>query len=840
MLYNEQRDYINQLAVAPTEKDAILDIFERQYEKAILLRQLTQFSGTCRLRETLQHGALQAFQDIFKTYKNAIREKSDAIAIKDENGQPQLASEYAIKYYQCLMAEHSALLDAFPALKKQMQDFGVELDSFGMTHGAGHVGQDSTVHINVWNSIFNALKQEEAFRDFSIVRQLQNRSYESLSSEERKSLQKQLRDGSAESRQVLSMILQNSIDPKHQRELERLELALQNQDMVENIIISNSESAANILEVESLLSVFPDKKHTIRVVPLLEKRLDLENYEAILTALIKSRIRAKLEEAFDNNNANILRLLYDTFGLRFKHDILTVVESSDRLGFKRFLSENQLLRDYLKDTIVEVMVGFSDTERVSGLAALISVQQVQEDIIHLVQDFGLQPKLYHGPGGDINRGGLRRRDEKATLQGNARSNMLATPSSTARYRETQFYQAYKNKSNPSRIMEFTGKPQHIQEWIAECKNHGADFYEHLHNTKTGLGKLLGFMLGQGAHWIVNILNSSSRATQRGIAEHHGDRTASVQTGGIRPEAFIDPDKPRAITATQIKEMLRDNIHLLMGNGLRKLGLERAERLYDTSETIRDLVIKTMDGIARFDASFAEFALLSDYPGLLPNSPAERTQWAGECASKYSDLLQNIDIEKMIKNKDSKDQVLHMMSRLFAFIQEESHEVKQFLMKMNRSLHRGNPTDILSPYPALKEQEEDAIREVQPLCTILARQTLHVSRGRNLDQVYRGLNEEKHADSELSGVGRLIGNVGAGITAFRIMPPALSEKSLLDINDDLRQGVTRGEVEAANLGRGRERGNIFKFFDSNAKAGLEKMLKKHIDESKDVRAGIKYK
>jgi phosphoenolpyruvate carboxylase len=850
--YDEQKSFIEQVEINATEKEKILALFSEQHKAANRLKQLTQFSGTYRIQETLHQGDLQKFQETFKNYKNAVRERSDAITIEDSDGQTHLPTEFALKQYHAILQKHAALLDHNSKLNMQMRHFGIQLSCFGMTHGAGHIRQDSSVYMKVWGFIFNHLKQEAVSQNFSFLDILHDRRYEDLTENERENLHKRLRNGSVESQQVLSRIRQNYIDMKYknhaqfnlvQRELERLELALKNKDMVENVIISNSESAANILEVDSLLNVFPDQRNEITVVPLLEKRQDLENYEAILTSLIKSKIQKKLETAYDNQIASITTLLHETSGVTSRSDIANLIEGSDRQGFKLFLVKNPLMRDYLKDTQIEVMVGFSDTERVSGLPALISVQQVQEDFIHLAQDFGLQPKLYHGPGGDANRGGLRRRDEKATLQGNARSNMLATPHSTLRFRETQFYQAYKNKSQPARRTEFTNKPAHIQELITECKNRGADFYEHLHDTEAGLGKLLGFMLGQGVHWMVNILNSSSRATQRGIAENQGDRTASVQTGGMRPEAFIHPDKPRAISATQIKEMLRDNIHLLMGSGygLRKLGKDRAERLYDTSATMRDLFLKTLVGLARTDFSIAETALFSSHPELKPKNQAEREEWAHECKTQYSLQLKNMNIEEMIKTPAGKQQVLIMMSRLFAFIQVESEKTQRFISRIYRTIYPEKyshhatsqvkkPTDILAPYPALQAVEEDAVQEVEPLSQILARQNQHVSDGKNLDQIYRSLNEEKPSTSKLTGVGRLLGNVGAGITAFRIMPPAMYDTKALDLSEDMRNGVTRAESEAVKLGKeityGKKGKNISQFFPASTINKLENMFDKH--------------
>jgi hypothetical protein len=271
---------------------------------------------------------------------------------------------------------------------------------------------------------------------------------------------------------------------------------------------------------------------------------------------------------------------------------------------------------------------------------LISIQQVQEDIMILTADFGVSAKLYHGGGGDVNRGGLRRRDEKGTLQGNARSNVLNTPEAAKRFRETQFYHTYRLKSNAATLMEFTNLPPHIRKWIDKCKKEGADLYENLHDTERGLGTLFGFMLGRGAHWLVTMLNSSSRATQRGISDNHGDRTASVQTGGIRPESYIHPDKPRAITATQLKEVLRDYIGVLIGpgHGLMQLGKEEALKIFDSSETVRDMFFKVLIGLTLVDLSFMQHALFADHPKYIASSEEETKLWAEEFEKDHDRLV----------------------------------------------------------------------------------------------------------------------------------------------------------------------------------------------------------
>jgi hypothetical protein len=720
------------------------------------------------------------------------------------------------------------LFAIFPELKRPVRHFGIQLRCYGMTYGVGHIRQDSSIYVKVWETLLEDLKADEEFGRY--LEDLKDKEfdhpdplllvragkYSKLASKDKLALQKILQE---KDYGILNYIYRKNYARKYHElaqahpnsdyswvcsELERIEMALRHRDMFENIIISNSECAANIFEVESLLRIFPAYHHDLVIVPLLEKRIDLENYEIILTDMIKIRIQDKVKQLFQTEDSGDVTQLKEIFKLSTLSEINNVVNDFNRQTIKEFLKLNEALRSYLQTIVIEVMCGYSDTERVSGLAALISIQQVQEDIMNLTADFGVSAKLYHGGGGDVNRGGLRRRDAKGTLQGNARSNLLNTPEATRRFRETQFYHTYKLKSDPKNLMEFTHLPPYIRQWINECKNEGAYLYEHLHDIENGLGKLFGFMLGRGAHWLVTMLNSSSRATQRGIAENHGDRTASVQTGGIRPESYIHPDKPRAITATQLKEVLRDYIGVLVGPGagLKKLGKEKALKIFDSSETVRDMFFKVLIGLTLADLSFMEHALFAEHPNYISSNEEEILLWAKAFDEDTERLAILIN-----ENAFAADNELLMLalSRLFAYIKVIINETKAFMFELMHSIYlyeyeknsarlSTQPIDLLLPFPDWKKQTEDTIRELMPLSYLLARQNIHVAKGVNLDELYSGLNDTKVPHSKLTGVGRLLGDLGAGITAGRIMMPGYYETTYLNYKDNLRHGVARVDLE----------------------------------------------
>jgi hypothetical protein len=528
------------------------------------------------------------------------------------------------------------------------------------------------------------------------------------------------------------------------QELDRLSLAARDPGMVECVIISNTQSASDILGVESLLRIFT-RTNRIRVIPLVETPDDLRNLEKIF------------------------------------HDYVN--------------GNNELSR------LIEFMFGYSDTERVYGLLALMTLQEYQERFLQLAKQFNLDAKIFHGPGGDVNRGGLQMRPAKGTLQGNARSNVLNSEESTLRYLETLFAATYQNKTNPASFIKFNTMPLHIQKLAHQYEKHGSEFYVHLHDTENGLGKLLGFMFGQGINSIVEILNSSSRASQRGGEKNKvEDRTASVQSGGKRSQGYVNPDKLRAITATQVKEMLRDYLDVIGAvYGLRKLDddkkTQNAEKLYDMSATVRDIFNKILWAMSRADLSITSQAFFAGHPEFLPRDHHERKQWAKECRETYPAILHDMKMEDVVVTQ--KPELMRMLSRFFALIEEEYQQSYEYMFRILRSMYPDDaparftrPTDLLFPFPEAKAETEDMVSEVEPLSLLLARLNRHLMDGRNLDELYLGVNEMKTEMYGLSGVGRLIGNIGAGITAFRMM----SAES--NIQEKIRCGVVRAEQEAA--------------------------------------------
>lgn len=809
--FNALISKVSTLNVDEGNRNKLVEIITDQLNTAQALVELTRFSGSYRLENdsVLYQGEVQRFMDEIEKYKDATRDKSDAASTKDQK-------EVIVNQFNGLLSAHTAALKKHPDLYHQMRVFGVQLHSFGMTYGKVHIRQDSSVFREVWNIIIDDLKEQFAHLElfkFLKGRHYESRRYSELTEEEQVIFHKKLQ--SKENHEILEAIYPKDKNCKYlsdekykhnpsfspvRTEIERLELTTHYPDMFENIIISNCENAANILEVQSLLALFPaqSRNQELTVVPLLEKPEDLKHYERIIIDSIKLKMQQKLEEAFDDEEKHQKNTLKNILNIRDRKTIERIIQNKNRKQLAAFITQNPDLKPYLEPIIVEVMIGFSDTERLIGLSALFSIKRLEENLIQLTSQFGVTLKIFHGPGGDANRGGLKRRDPKATLQGNARR-VLNTARSTLWYRENQFAQAYRLLAYPEKRMELSILPPQLQESLATCIREGANFYKMLHDPENGLGKLTGLLLGQ-INWIVAILNSSSRPTQRGVTENTGDRTASIQSIGQKLQSYIHPDKPRAISATQMKEMLRDNLDFLgIGHGLHTIGLEEAERLYDLSTTFRDVIDKCIIGAATRDLSFLEYALFADHPELIPSTPAERDQWAEECLTTS---FKDIDIEKMSKNPEKRLQLLTRLSRFIALIDQECQLTFEFLADLMQKVNIGKighiekSTDLLAHCQPWHEQTLEAISKAEPLTFLLARQTHHLARGRYLDQVYPELNEQTIETSQLSGVGRFVGSIGSGITAFRqqYMPEGFTQNISHDVRENLRLGVARAEKE----------------------------------------------
>ncbi len=68
----------------------------------------------------------------------------------------------------------------------------------------------------------------------------------------------------------------------------------------------------------------------------------------------------------------------------------------------------------------------------------------------------------------------------------------------------------------------------------------------------------------------------------------------------------------------------------------------------------------------------------------------------------------------------------------------------------------------------------------------------------LDKVYPGLKEKISQGSRLTGMGGLLGNLGSASRESCTVPINFYEDNNLDLSQDLRPGVKRGEMECVRF------------------------------------------
>lgn len=849
---------------------SLLSLIEKQKTNSEVLHKLARFSGLVRYKSESRNGDIQELQIVLQSYKDSVRDSTTHITVKEDGEERKIevhaVAAYVSKRFQHILDDNKEMLSKFPDLKLQMRYFGVQLNSIGLTYGRGHVRQNSPVHKKVWSRIVDDLMLDPKFQDMAIFKILKNNSYEQSSSKERTDFHVQLLNGSEASDFILGEIYRRFVQERNPnsykmkklhvvfRELGRYNLAVRNPDIVGNIIISNTEGPEDIFEVEAILAIFrraynrkTDHKHT-KVIPLLEKWVDLDNYEKILVASIKFRIEKVLVDVYEDNASYFNEL----FSVNSCAQLIQCIKNISRSDFSKLLKKQSAdkLRKLLSTIHLEAMVGYSDTERVSSPMALVKIQQLKEDLRQLAEDFGVHARRYDGPGDDPNRGGPRRRDRKATLQGRARYELLEPKSALERYRETQFYNAFRALSEPEKKSEFARLTTQVREWIKESAKKGAKVYEHLHDVENGLGKLFGVLLAR-PYWMVPIRNSSSRASTRGWNDNTGDRASAVQKNGTRPVKYVDPDKPRAISSTMIKQSLRDYTNLIFGPGygLREMGLEKCVQMYKASSTVRDLVIKTTYGLALMDFSMLRHGLFNGQKNYIPKDSQQRGEWARNCMRTLPKALKNISVESLVKklevtegldNKlkllnekkekmskgenvseqnvksvqqqisqleaqkineaENLDEVLTYLSELVAYIEEEAIKTRAFIFELNKHIHEKkykekgapksvedfkDPTDILYHFPRFQAQVKQTVCDLNAVSVLFARQVYQVANGACLDELYSGVNEQEREQTQLSGVARLLGNIGACLSASEKMPPAYYESLLLSYRQGLR-------------------------------------------------------
>lgn len=161
-------------------------------------------------------------------------------------------------------------------------------------------------------------------------------------------------------------------------ELDRIKLIHKHGDIIENYIISGCEHFSDILQLQLLLNLHPTK---VSIVPLFESKNAIESGDLILS------------KAFNNSH----------------------------------------YQNSLKNLTQKVMIGFSDSEKESGLMVLPLIEIAIEKMKRLCFNHGITLEVFYGNGLDIGRGGPSIIKTEQTIQGNHLRYNFSTKANTLNY-----------------------------------------------------------------------------------------------------------------------------------------------------------------------------------------------------------------------------------------------------------------------------------------------------------------------------------------------------------------------------------------------------------------------
>ena len=155
--YQKEKEYLQALNTDEETKRNLLAFLGLQSAATERLVRLTQFSGSYRVDHTDQikifDGDIKKLKDLLAEYKASIRRENTEVDSTDEKNLSPTVVQRIIEQFQKIGSDHDVVMTMYPELRKKMNHFRVQLHSFGMTYGLGHVRQNSPEFTKVWDAI---------------------------------------------------------------------------------------------------------------------------------------------------------------------------------------------------------------------------------------------------------------------------------------------------------------------------------------------------------------------------------------------------------------------------------------------------------------------------------------------------------------------------------------------------------------------------------------------------------------------------------------------------------------------------------------------------------------
>lgn len=566
------------------------------------------------------------------------------------------------------VGKNAAVRSELSLLQNQSAEYGISL-------AKGDLRQKSYTHTAVLNTIFNEMSRLHRYKRISMrVRECiektkifecligPDETYQNLDSSQKEAILRNLMDGSDESRVVLDWMN----DPAHLEtrkndlgqhdplideltvavtEIRRHNVASRFRDIELNIV-SNVEADYfyTLLQGELFLHMNGTEKEKV-TVPLFESNIDLKHAKQCLEKYVRFRIQLVLETLYKDCDPKDRENFRTTFEMPPEESVANLMADGKR--FQNALKKNSWLRKISSQVFITAFLGYSDSERESGIGALVSAQVATEALMDLYDEYGLERDIFHGGGGHKNRKGARYVFAHKTFQGDENDLHFGSKPKALRTLGRQFSHAVTDAHAPTEHRRMGALPKYLQDALWAFEAAQTKVYESYYD-ESQFGPINSVFMGRTGFWFIDIaLNSSSRSTTvTKKSTITGNRFARVKMtdGGIGLKTPIE--RTRAISKNLLDELLQGMIHLTGGvraglaavEAMQTISVSAANTNVKVEKTGRDVLLdmaqtamgaelieKAAIGYALADFSLIRSVLFEDFVMRLQPGTAEREE-----------------------------------------------------------------------------------------------------------------------------------------------------------------------------------------------------------------------
>lgn len=435
-------------------------------------------------------------------------------------------------------------------------------------------------------------------------------------------------------------------------ELERIKLIHKHGDLIENYIISGCEHFSDMLQLQFLLNLYSTNTS---IVPLFESKNAIESGDLILS------------KAFNNSH----------------------------------------YQNSIKNLTQKIMIGFSDSEKESGLMVLPLIEIAIEKMKRLCFNHGITLEVFYGNGLDIGRGGPSIIKTEQTIQGNHLRYNFLTKETAINY----FNNIIENESSCLITSGNQDEKFALLRGVEASTKKFETLWQHtgyLYALEHYLHKASPFFL------FVRTNNFSSRPSKRNTADSH-DHPYAIFFKSFNDTSDLTKGI-RAISWVNTIEGTFTNFNLWYGlyDGLLKINETiNPKILFENNSIFRDICIKALTAIELSDFELAWEYIPQTYR---PTSAEHLETLSGQCLSKKG--------QKNISEHE-----------FLAMLQTEFEVLKNYFIKLGITL----PENIKQ---AITEKK-NALRAANEMMAYLNRKIIF--EGRTITDVLGEITEDEFSE-----------------------------------------------------------------------------------------------